>query len=39
MKDRGEPIPAEDSMQIAKNIKERYGYVCEDIVEEYKSFD
>lgn len=39
MRDRGEPIPAEDSMEIAQKIKERYGYVCKDVVKEYKKFD
>lgn len=39
LRDRGEPVPAEDSMEIAQKIKERYGYVCKDIVKEYKKFD
>lgn len=32
MRDRGEPIPADDAMDIAQKIKERYGYVCKDVV-------
>ena len=39
MRDRGEPIPAEDSNEIAQKVKERFGYVCKDVVKEYKKFD
>jgi actin-related protein 3 len=39
LRDRGEQIPAEDSMEIAQKIKERYGYVCKDVVQEFKKFD
>ena len=39
LRDRGEQIPAEDSMDIAQKIKERYGYVCKDVVKEFKKFD
>ena len=26
-------------MEIAQKIKERFGYVCKDVVKEYKKFD
>jgi hypothetical protein len=32
MRDRGEPIPPEDSLDIARRIKEAYSYTCADIV-------
>lgn len=32
-------MPGEDSMEIARTIKEKYGYVCKDLVAEYKKFD
>ena len=38
LRDRGEQIPAEDSMDIAQKIKERYGYVCKDVVKEFKKY-
>ena len=28
-----------DQMEIAEAVKEKYGYVCKDIVQEYKKFD
>ena len=39
LKDRGEKFKAEDSNEIAAKIKEKYGYVCEDVLQEYASFD
>ena len=39
LKDRGEVFPTEDAMEVAQKIKERYGYVCKDVVSEYKKFD
>ena len=32
LKDRGEKFKAEDSNEIAAKIKEKYGYVCEDVL-------
>mmetsp|Transcript_11138 Transcript_11138/g.11223 ORF Transcript_11138/g.11223 Transcript_11138/m.11223 type:complete len:120 (+) Transcript_11138:387-746(+) len=32
LRDRGEKLPSEDALEIAQKIKERYGYVCKDIV-------
>ena len=37
--DRKERFPGEDAMEIARTIKEKYGYVCKDLVTEYKKFD
>ncbi len=39
LRDRGERIPADDSMEIAQKIKEKFGYVCKDVVKEYQRFD
>ena len=39
LKDRGEKFKAEDSTEIASKIKEKYGYVCKDVLEEYKKYD
>lgn len=39
IKDRGEVFKAEDGTEIAVKIKEKYGYVCNDILKEYKKYD
>ena len=40
LRDRNEPIPPEDIVQVAKKIKEKYSYVCKgDLVKEFESFD
>ncbi len=39
MRERGEPIPPEQSLETAKRIKEKYSYVCPDIVKEFKKYD
>lgn len=39
LKDRGEKFPAEDSNEIAARIKEKFGYVCTDVIKEYAKFD
>lgn len=39
LKDRGEKFPAKDSNEIAARIKEKYGYVCSDVLKEYSKFD
>jgi actin-related protein 3 len=39
LRERGEYVPPEDSLNIAKHIKEAYCYVCPDIVKEYKKYD
>ncbi|KAJ1444156.1 actin family [Ochromonadaceae sp. CCMP2298] len=39
MRDRKEPVPAEDSLEVAKRIKEMYSYVCPDLAKEFAKFD
>jgi actin-related protein 3 len=39
MRDRKEPIPAEDSFEVARTVKEMYSYVCPDLVKEYGKYD
>jgi actin-related protein 3 len=39
MRDRKEPVPAEDSLEVAKRVKEMYSYVCPDLAKEYIKYD
>ena len=39
LRDRGENINAEDIKAEAQKIKEKYAYVCDDLVEEFKKYD
>jgi actin-related protein len=39
MKDRGEKYPAQDSNEIAARVKEKYGYVCQDVLKEFGKYD
>ncbi|XP_067934440.1 actin-related protein 3-like [Watersipora subatra] len=39
LKEREPSIPAEQSLETAKAIKERYCYVCSDIVKEFNKYD
>lgn len=39
LKDRGEKFKAEDSTEIAARIKEKYGYVCKDVLKEYNKYN
>jgi len=39
LRDRNEPIPKEDSLMVARKVKEMYSYVCPDIVKEYNKYD
>lgn len=32
MRERGEPIPPEDTLEAARRVKEEHSYVCSDIV-------
>ena len=32
IQDRGEPVPPEDSLDVARRVKEMYCYTCADIV-------
>eukprot|EP01089_Gocevia_fonbrunei_P001603 TRINITY_DN1148_c0_g1_i1.p1 TRINITY_DN1148_c0_g1~~TRINITY_DN1148_c0_g1_i1.p1 ORF type:complete len:437 (-),score=118.48 TRINITY_DN1148_c0_g1_i1:120-1430(-) len=38
-RDRGEKVPPAESMETAKRVKEKYSYVCPDIVREYSKYD
>ena len=39
MRDRGEPVPPEESLEVARKVKEMHSYVCPDIVKEFKKYD
>lgn len=39
LRDRGEELPPEDALTLAKKIKEMYCYVCPDLVKEYQKYD
>jgi actin-related protein 3 len=39
IKDRGEKIPNEDIKFAAVEIKENYGYLCRDVIEELNKYD
>lgn len=39
LRDRGEKLPPESAIEVAKQIKEQYCYVCPDLVKEYQKYD
>ncbi|EGD75252.1 hypothetical protein PTSG_12505 [Salpingoeca rosetta] len=39
LREREVGIPPEQSLEVAKRIKERYTYVCPDIVKEFEKYD
>lgn len=39
MRDRKEPVPAEDSLEVARKVKEQYSYICPDLAKEFKKYD
>ncbi|TPX51055.1 hypothetical protein SeMB42_g01408 [Synchytrium endobioticum] len=39
LRERENSIPPEESLEVAKRIKEIYSYVCPDIVKEFKKYD
>ena len=39
LRERENSIPPEESMEVAKRIKEMYSYTCNDIVKEFKKYD
>ena len=39
LKDRGEPIPPEDIIRVAREIKEKYSYCCKDLIKEFAKWD
>jgi len=39
LRDRNEKVPPSQSLDVAKAIKERFSYVCPDLVKEYRKYD
>jgi actin-related protein len=39
LRERENSIPAEESLEVAKRIKEMYSYVCPDIVKEFRKYE
>ncbi|KAL0385431.1 UNVERIFIED_CONTAM: Actin-related protein 3 [Sesamum radiatum] len=39
MRERGELVPPEDSLEVARKVKEMYCYACSDIVKEFNKHD
>eukprot|EP00762_Andalucia_godoyi_P005357 ANDGO_06701.mRNA.1 Actin-related protein 3 len=39
IKEREPLLPAEDALQVAMRIKEKYGYVCQSLPKEFAKFD
>lgn len=39
LKERGEPVPPEQRLDAARQIKESHSYLCQDVVEERGKFD
>jgi actin-related protein 3 len=39
LRDRGEPLPPEDALDVARRIKESACYVGQDVVKEFQRFD
>jgi len=39
LREREAGVPPEESMEVAKRIKEMYCYVCPDIIKEFKKYD
>lgn len=39
LRERGEKLPPAESLNIARQIKERHCYVCPDLVKEYTKYD
>jgi len=39
LRERGENIPADEALNIARTIKESYCYICPDLVKEYMKYD
>mmetsp|Transcript_1804 Transcript_1804/g.2459 ORF Transcript_1804/g.2459 Transcript_1804/m.2459 type:complete len:418 (-) Transcript_1804:208-1461(-) len=39
LKDRNEPMPPEESLDVARQVKENFCYTCNDIVKEFTKYD
>ena len=38
LRERQEPVPSEDSLEVAKRIKEMHSYVCPDLAKEFAKY-
>lgn len=39
LRERESGIPPEQSLEVAKTIKERFGYICPDVAKEFNKYD
>jgi actin-related protein 3 len=39
IRDRREPVPSEDSLEVARNLKQQFCYVCPDLAKEFQKYD
>jgi len=39
LRERGENVPSAESLNVARRIKEKYCYICPDLVKEYLKYD
>jgi hypothetical protein len=39
MRERGEPVPPESALEVARRVKEQHCYVCSDIAKEFAKHD
>ena len=39
LRERGEPVPPEDSLEAARKIKEEFAYVSQDMAKEFSKYD
>jgi len=39
LRERGEPVPPEIALDVAKAIKEQHSYVCRDLADEFRRYD
>lgn len=39
LRERENSIPPEESLEVARRIKETYSYVCPDIVKEFRKYE
>lgn len=39
LRDRGENLPANQALDVARTIKEKWCYICKDVAKEYQKYD
>lgn len=39
LRERGEAVPPEQSLEVARQVKEQHAYVCSDMVKEFAKYD